>query len=85
MRLTLLSLACIFTAYGQVSTGSIRGTVSDPSGAVVPDTVIVLTNIRTGVTQSVRTDGSGNYLIDFCAHRRVQDDCRDEGLQEIRT
>ena len=65
MRLLLVSLACIFTAYGQVSTGSIRGTVSDPSGAVVPDTVIVLTNIRTGVTQSVRSDGSGNYLIDF--------------------
>ena len=52
-------------AYGQVSTGSIRGTVSDPSGAVVPDAVIVLTNVRTGVVQSVKSDSSGNYLIDF--------------------
>ena len=68
MRNTLLALAiftCIFTAYGQVSTGSIRGTVFDPSGAVVPDAVIVLTNIRTGVVQSVKSDSSGNYLVDF--------------------
>ena len=65
IRLALAFLACIFTAYGQVSTGSIRGTVSDPSGAVVPDAVIVLTNIRTGVVQSVKSDNSGNYLIDF--------------------
>ena len=65
MRLALVCLVCTFTAYGQVSTGNIRGTVTDPSGAVVPDTVIVLTNVRTGVTQSVRSDSSGNYLIDF--------------------
>src|SRR4051812_42057090 len=64
-RLPFAILICILTAYGQVSTGSIRGTVSDPSGAVVPDAVIVLTNIRTGVVQSVKSDSSGNYLIDF--------------------
>ena len=68
MRNTLLAIAiltCIFAAYGQVSTGNIRGTVSDPSGAVVPDAKIVLTNIRTGVVQTVKSDNSGDYLIDF--------------------
>ena len=85
MRLILVSLACIFTAYGQVSTGNIRGTVSDPSGAVVPDTVIVLTNIRTGVTQSVRSDGSGNYLIDFVPTGEYKITAEMTGLQEVRT
>jgi len=39
--------------------------VSDPSGAVVPDAKITLTNIRTGVVQIVKSDNSGNYLMDF--------------------
>ena len=64
-RLSIAILSGIFAAYGQVSTGNIRGTVSDPSGAVVPDAKIVLTNIRTGVVQTVKSDGSGDYLIDF--------------------
>ena len=64
-RLPFAIVMCILAAFGQVSTGSIRGTVTDPSGAVVPDAVIVLTNVRTGVVQSVKSDSSGNYLIDF--------------------
>jgi hypothetical protein len=52
-------------SFGQVSTGNIRGTVTDPSGAVVADVKVTLTNVRTGVQQSVKSDNSGNYLIEF--------------------
>lgn len=43
---------------------SIRGTVTDQSGAGVPDVTLKATNIATGVTQAVTTasDGSFNFL-----------------------
>ena len=57
MRNIFLALFCCgFATFGQVSTGNIRGTVTDPSGAVVPDAKITLTNIRTGVVQTVKSD-----------------------------
>lgn len=45
--------------------GSVRGTVSDPSGASVPDAVVTARNVDTGLTQSVRTAPDGVYNIVF--------------------
>ncbi len=42
-------------------TGVILGTVTDPSGAVVPDAKVVLRKADTGLTRAVVTDASGNY------------------------
>jgi carboxypeptidase family protein/TonB-dependent receptor-like protein len=41
--------------------GSISGTVSDPSGAVIVHAKITVTNTETGISQSVRTDDRGFY------------------------
>lgn len=53
--------------YGQGNTGNILGTVTDPSGAVVPGTKVVLTNSRTGVSVETASDNGGNYLFNFLA------------------
>jgi hypothetical protein len=50
-------------AYGQVLTGSIVGTVTDPSGAVIPNAAITVTDVGTGQTRSDTTDGSGRYNV----------------------
>ncbi|HEX4170622.1 MAG TPA: TonB-dependent receptor, partial [Bryobacteraceae bacterium] len=50
-------------AYGQVLYGSIVGTVTDPSGAVVPGSAITVTDTGTGQTRSDKTDSSGRYNI----------------------
>jgi hypothetical protein len=45
------------------ATGAIVGTVTDPSGAVIPNAKITAKRIETGVSQSTVTGGSGNYTI----------------------
>jgi hypothetical protein len=46
---------------GQSSTSSLRGTVSDPQGAVLAGASVTLTNANTGFSQSTKTDGAGVY------------------------
>ena len=41
--------------------GRIRGTVSDPTGAVVPGVPVTVTNVATGVVRSVTTSTAGTY------------------------
>lgn len=51
-------------AFSQIGgTGSIRGLVSDPSGAVVPGATVVATNIATQVRTTRQTTDTGNYSI----------------------
>lgn len=58
-------------AWGQFSS-SIEGSVTDSSGAVVPGTTIVLTNIDTGVTNKTQTDGAGFYKVPALAPGRYK-------------
>lgn len=48
-------------ALAQQITGTIRGTVSDSSRAVVPGVTIQVVNVATGATRAVVTDESGRY------------------------
>ena len=49
--------------FGQVSTATVLGTVTDPAGAVVPGAAIVLANLQTGVEIRSQTNDTGNYRI----------------------
>src|SRR5579864_8117901 len=44
--------------------GTILGTVTDPSGAVVPNAVITITNQGENISHEVRSDAEGNYLAE---------------------
>jgi outer membrane receptor protein involved in Fe transport len=58
----LLTLAGLDAAAQQI-TGSIRGTVVDPSGAVVQSVTVSAQQTETGLTRSVTTDREGAYLL----------------------
>lgn len=45
----------------QLATADIVGSVTDTTGAVVPNANIVLTNVGTGDRRTAQSDGSGNY------------------------
>ena len=40
---------------------SLAGTVTDQQGGSIPNTAITLTSADTGVSQSIKADGSGNF------------------------
>ena len=54
-------LATHQTAFSQVLYGSIVGTIEDPSGAVVPNAAISLTNSGTSATREIKADEQGRY------------------------
>src|ERR1700730_7965825 len=47
--------------YPQVVGATLSGTVTDQSGAVIPNTQISIKNVATGVTRTVTTDAAGFY------------------------
>jgi hypothetical protein len=49
------------TAWAQAATGSIQGTITDPSGAVVPNAAVTVTNKDTGEKVILKTTGTGAY------------------------
>jgi hypothetical protein len=52
-----------FLAYGQGTSASLTGNVTDPAGAVVVGATVTVTNIDTSFTHAVKTDSVGTYLI----------------------
>jgi hypothetical protein len=63
----VLSLACSALSYAQTTSsnsGSVRGTVLDPSGAVVKGATIQIQNPVSHYNQSVQADGQGRFEFD---------------------
>ncbi len=50
-------------ASGQAVFGSIFGTVTDPTGAAVPNAKVTVTNARKGMIDTATTNDSGNYSV----------------------
>jgi outer membrane receptor protein involved in Fe transport len=61
--LCIFLLASFAPASAQVSrvAGALAGTITDPTGAVVPDSTITATNVDTGQQRSVSSDTSGFF------------------------
>src|SRR5712691_2567655 len=57
----LLVLGLKTPAIAQSFLGTIRGTVLDPQGQVVPGAAVVITDEATGVPRTLETDGQGRY------------------------
>jgi hypothetical protein len=69
---SLFMLAALFLVFSlfflpyagaQLYSGSVAGTVTDPSGAVIPSAKITLVDENKGYTFSAKTDGAGRYLF----------------------
>ena len=61
----LFSLGFHASAWAQISTGSITGTVTDPTAAVVEGAKVSVINRATGVQTTLETNASGIYKAPF--------------------
>ena len=61
-----VSLLCVPRSSAQsITTGDVTGTVTDPTGAVVPGASLTLTNAATNGSKQVTTSGDGTYRFAF--------------------
>ena len=63
LSLFMLAILMPFMAFGQSSTGSFSGTVSDSNGGALPGVTVTAANTATGVTRSVVSNGVGHFEV----------------------
>src|SRR5205807_4146177 len=64
LQLSLISLCILMlalSALAQVQNGQFTGTVTDPSGAAVPNAKVTITNQATNLSVSTTTNQTGAY------------------------
>lgn len=54
---------CVLRLHAQAVYGSIVGTVTDPTGAAIPNATVTVTDVSKGTAQTVQSNGSGNYTV----------------------
>jgi len=92
MRISLFFRAlCIAVAAGcltlpaiaQSTFGTILGTVTDSSGAVVPNIVVKITNQGENINREVQTDSQGNYQAENIKEGIYTVSVKAEGFREV--
>ncbi|MBW4039067.1 MAG: TonB-dependent receptor [Acidobacteria bacterium] len=63
LALALAAVAIPATSYGQSDDGSIIGTVTDTTGAAVPNAAVTVTNVDNGAKLNGKSNGSGEFQI----------------------
>src|SRR4029079_1371294 len=58
-----LALLVAMPAYAQKITGTIRGTVTDPTGAIIAGAKVTVKNEDTGLTRSSTTSSAGLFSV----------------------
>lgn len=63
LSVLLLSSNAVAQGAGNFDTGTIVGTVSDPSGAVIPHASVTVTNTKTGIVNRAVTGSDGLFTV----------------------
>ncbi len=63
LGLLLFVAVCVASLQAQTTEGSIVGTVTDPSGAVISGAIVTVTNMDTGIAVKATTDAGGAYVV----------------------
>ena len=62
LGIVLLSVLIQHAGFAQAVSGNIIGTVTDPSGAAVPQADVNITDVDRGLAHQTRTNADGNYI-----------------------
>ena len=61
----MLALACPPKAFAQAVSATLIGTVTDSSGATVPNATVTVTETQTGVSRKTSTTSDGVYTVPY--------------------
>ena len=75
-------LILVAAAHAQIRSSAITGTVTDASGAVVPDVKLTVTDQDTGVSQETKSNQVGEYTLPYLAPGRYTLAAELEGFQQ---
>ncbi|MGP8175811.1 MAG: carboxypeptidase regulatory-like domain-containing protein [Terracidiphilus sp.] len=59
----VLIFAALSASAQSGNAGAVRGTVTDPSGAVIPNATVTLDNARSGLLRTLQTDATGQFVF----------------------
>lgn len=62
-RVAVAGIMCAASAFGQQSSGSIRGTIKDGQGGVVPGAKVTLTDVAQGDNREIVTGADGTFFF----------------------
>lgn len=62
--LLFVLIASSVHVWGQLGTSTIRGTITDPSGAAVPGATVTITNLQTNLSRTLTTGSAGTYSFE---------------------
>lgn len=79
--LGIVSLFLIQSVLAQARIGTVQGTVKDPTGALVPDAEVTITQPVTKYTQRVQTDRQGSFKLVNVPFNTYKVTARAEGFQ----
>jgi hypothetical protein len=83
LRTFVVAVVCLsaLSARAQSTTGTISGTISDSSGAVLPGVDLLILNEETGSSREVKSDHAGRYLAPSLNIGRYRVTASVEGFQ----
>jgi hypothetical protein len=79
--LAVISLMTSTAVYAQSDNGSIVGTVTDTTGAVIPNAAITVTNVDTGLKFTSKSNDSGEFQVFAVPRGNYKADVQAEGFQ----
>ncbi len=78
----LIALLCLAAmAYAQTDTARVTGTITDMTGAVIPNASVSVTSAATGQVITVKTNGAGEYAINALPVGKYHLDVKEEGFK----
>ncbi|NYF78183.1 TonB-dependent receptor [Granulicella arctica] len=72
-------------AQAQTITASVNGTVTDSTGAILPNATILIKNVSTGVVTTATTNGDGQYSARFLQIGQYTITIQEKGFKSLTT
>jgi hypothetical protein len=81
--LLIATIAWSVAIYGQTVTGTLQGTVTDTTGAVVPGADVLVRNLETGQERNLKTNAEGSYSAAFLQLGRYSVAASSKGFSKV--